>query len=36
VLLPALSTMVVVGAAACLWPAARAAALDPALVLRDE
>jgi putative ABC transport system permease protein len=36
VLLPALLGIVVVGAAACLWPASSAATLDPAAVLHDE
>lgn len=36
VLLPTLIAVVLVGAAACAWPAARAARLDPALVLREE
>jgi putative ABC transport system permease protein len=36
VLLPTMSAIVVVGIAACLWPASRAVRLDPALVLRDE
>ena len=36
VLLPAMAAIVLVGIAACLWPATRASRLDPALVLRDE
>ncbi len=36
VLLPTLIAIVLVGTAACVWPAARAARLDPALVLREE
>jgi predicted permease len=35
-LLPTMFAIVLVGLAACLWPASRAVRLDPALVLRDE
>jgi putative ABC transport system permease protein len=36
VLLPTMAAIVIVGIAACLWPASRAVRLDPALVLREE
>ena len=35
-LLPTMFAIVLVGLAACLWPASRAVRLDPAMVLRDE
>jgi ABC-type antimicrobial peptide transport system permease subunit len=36
VLVPTLIVIVVVGLAACLWPASRATRVDPALALRQE
>ena len=35
VLLPTMAAIVLVGAAACLWPASRAGRLNPATVLRN-